>query len=69
MSMLKQSDLRAPCDECRTRFDPTYGGVCVHCNRILCATHLYGALWQRLRGRIGLRAACVKCRSDGSANA
>lgn len=63
MSLLRQSTLRAPCDECKRFFDPTFGGVCSRCRRLLCADHLYGSLWQRLRGTLGLRAVCVRCRA------
>lgn len=64
MSWLKQSSIRPPCDQCRLPFEPTYGGVCTRCRRMLCGAHLYGSIRQRLRGLAGLRAECVRCRSE-----
>ena len=38
----------ARCDQCRTFFDPVYGGVCARCGRLLCATHLHGGFLARI---------------------
>lgn len=63
MALFNRSAQLARCDECRTVFDPVYGGVCAKCNRLLCATHLYGGFWQRLLGRlVPRRVHCVQCR-------
>lgn len=67
MAMLKHSSVRPPCDECRRSFDAAFGGICVRCRRLLCPDHLYGSLWQRLRGLLGLRAICVRCRVEARA--
>ena len=64
MALFKPSAQLARCDECRTFFDPVYGGVCMRCNRLLCATHLYGGFFQRLLGRfVARRTECVRCRA------
>jgi hypothetical protein len=66
MAMLKHSSVRPPCDECRRPFDAAFGGICDRCRRLLCPDHLYGSIWQRLRGLLGLRVVCVRCRSETS---
>ena len=68
MGVLKHSTLRPPCDECRRRFNPAFGGACARCRRLLCPDHLYGSAWQRVREMLGLRAVCVRCRSTVAAS-
>lgn len=65
MVLFKPSAQLARCDECRSFFDPVYGGVCVRCKRLLCATHLHGGFLQRLVGRlVPRRTECVQCRTQ-----
>jgi hypothetical protein len=64
MALFRQSAQLARCDQCRTFFDPVYGGVCTRCGRLLCATHLHGGFLSRLIGRLVPRKTeCVQCRS------
>jgi len=63
--VFKPSAQLGRCDECRTTFDPVYGGGCVRCRRLLCPVHLYGGFWRRLLARVVPRGApvCVRCRA------
>jgi len=64
VAMLKRSAIRPPCDQCGRAFDPTYGGVCRSCRRLLCPDHLYGSVWQRLRGLLGFTVSYSRCRAE-----
>ena len=63
MPFFREGMFKADCDVCGVRFDPVQGGVCTVCKRILCRTHLYGSLAQRLRVTLfGAPAVCIYCR-------
>jgi hypothetical protein len=65
LPLLRKSSITAECDQCRTRFDPSEGGVCAVCQRILCGEHLHGSWLRRMRVELGASPVCVDCRAGG----
>lgn len=62
--LFRASSLTAECDQCRSRFEPSRGGVCSVCQRILCGEHLHGSWAHRLSVELwGRPAVCVECRA------
>lgn len=57
-----ETEMATECDACGRRFDIVKGGVCEACRRILCAQHLHGSFFQRLRADLTGRAVCNDCR-------
>jgi hypothetical protein len=67
--MFRQTDLGTECDACGVRIDLVSGGVCERCQRILCARHLHGSWFARLRHELGGKAVCVRCRNEPAQSA
>ena len=66
LPIFRRSVITADCDACGMRFEPSQGGVCARCQRILCGRHLHGgSLWRRVRVELGARPVCVDCRLAG----
>ena len=45
--MLIKSTIRFKCDMCKSEFDPSDGGICQVCKKLLCSKHLLG-FWGHL---------------------
>jgi hypothetical protein len=50
------------CEVCGVRFDLVAGGGCMRCRKSLCAQHLHGSWFQRLRVDFGAQPICCACR-------
>ena len=67
LPIFRKSTLSIDCDACGTRFEPSTGGVCTRCQRILCFTHLHGSWVRRAAAELGAPPVCVSCRAGGQA--
>ena len=61
-----KSIFKTDCDECRERFTPGRGGVCMGCQRILCFKHLHGSIARHALVYFGAKSICVACRTEGT---
>jgi len=66
MGFFRASAQLGRCEQCRTLFDPVYGGACARCGRLLCAAHLHGGFWRQLVARLVPRRStiCAACRAS-----
>lgn len=53
------------CEQCRNTFSPLDGGICPHCQRLLCGSCLRGR-WASLFPRLGGGETCTRCREAES---
>lgn len=66
LPIFRKSILSIDCNACGRRFEPSTGGVCSQCQRILCFTHLHGTRIRRVLMELGARPVCVACRRGES---
>ncbi len=64
-----KSSIPFVCEECGAKFQPSFGGICASCGRVLCSRHLIG--WGTLpifrkKDEKG-QAICVKCQKEQTA--
>ena len=60
--MMTKATIRFKCDKCNSDFDPSHGGICRICKRLLCSKHLLG-FWRinlKLDNKQPICPECIK---------
>ena len=63
------TQMTAECEQCAGRVDLVRGGICLKCERVLCAAHLHGSVLRRVIADVRGTSICTACRRAAAAGA